>query len=53
MKRKHTRIIAYILAGVIGAAALAGCSGQSAFADNAMSSSTGGPIPKGMGLLCL
>lgn len=46
MKREHTRIIAYILAGVIGAAALAGCSGQSAFADNAMSSSTAAAAPQ-------
>ena len=42
MKQKHTRMIAYILAGVIGAAALAGCSGKSAFGvySNGASSST-------------
>lgn len=41
MKQKHTQMIAYILAGIIGVAALAGCSGRSSFAgyDNAMSSS--------------
>lgn len=49
MKHKHTRIIAYILAGVIGASALAGCSGMAAYDGgyaNAMSSSVASAAPQ-------